>query len=70
MHHPSDVSFNFTLQKGEVSPYPCSDLKLEEVRLPEDAVVSIIRLREFNESWHPDMYGDLERKQNMFSTKK
>jgi hypothetical protein len=66
MQQPSDVSFNFTLLKGEVSPYPCTDLQLQEVRIPEGATVSVIRLREFNESWHPDMYGDLDRKQAMF----
>lgn len=61
MHHKSDVSFNFMLQNGEESEYPCTDLILKEVKLPEDAIVKKIRIREFNESWHPDMYGSLER---------
>ena len=32
----------------------------------------MIRIREFNEAWHPDMYGTLKREKtpNMFSTKK
>lgn len=52
--------------------YPCTDLDLNEVKVPEGSRVKRIRIREFNESWHPDMYGSLERKKQptMFSQKK
>lgn len=69
LHHKQDVSFNFVLQDGQASEYPCTDLDLQEVKVPDDARVSRIRIREFNESWHPDMYGSLERQKqpSMFS---
>ncbi len=72
LNHKRDVSFNFVMRDGQQSEYPCTDIELEEVSLPTDRVVRLIRIREFNEAWHPDMYGDLKREKTptMFQTKK
>ena len=37
------------------------DLDLEQISVPESVEVRKIRIREFNESWHPDMFGKLDR---------
>lgn len=62
LHHKMDISFNFVMRDDTASQYPCTDLKLEEARLPIGSSVRRIRIREFNEGWHPDMFGNLERK--------
>lgn len=37
------------MQNGDITTYPCTDLTLEESRVPEDAIVKFIRIRELNE---------------------
>jgi hypothetical protein len=70
LHHDMDVSFNFVLKDGVKTEYPCSDLELSETRLKDPTKVKRVKIREFNESWHPEMYGKLERKSpTAFQTK-
>jgi hypothetical protein len=45
--HKRDTSFNFVMASGEQTEFPCLDIELTELRIPEGAVVRKIRLREF-----------------------
>jgi len=38
------------MRNGDRTTYPCVDIQLEESRIPDDAVVKRIRLREYSES--------------------
>lgn len=49
LHHKRDTSFNFVLQNGDRTEYPCVDIHLEETRIPDSAVVRKVRLREFRD---------------------
>ena len=49
MHHKRDTSFNFVMKNGDMTTYPCIDIKLEKTLIPADSVVRKIKLREYSE---------------------
>lgn len=61
-HNPSDISFNFGLSNGEKTQFPCTDIELQESVRPGGMEVRKIVLQEFLNEWHPDQYGNLDRK--------
>ena len=45
--HKRDTSFNFMFLSGDQTEYPCLDINLTEMYVPEGAIIRKVRLREY-----------------------